>query len=147
MAEKVIVIQNDRFETGFWAVDPNQPESVDFEPVEHLHQLTPYGMLLASVASCTAQVVHSYAHHHDIALDEVELHEAYQRNYQEDSENSEGIDRYEECIEEQIAFIGDLTEDEGEKLFKIAHQCPIMKMVETGTEIKTELVEPSGIMS
>lgn len=145
MSEKVIVRQNSRFETGFWAVDPNLPDSDDFEPVEHLHELTPYGMLLASLANCTAQVVHAYAHNHNIPLREVELREVYHRSYREDCDNCEDIDRYEEHIEEQIAFQGEFKEETREKLFKIAHQCPIMKMLETGIEIESELLETSEI--
>jgi putative redox protein len=134
---------NNRYETGFWSIDPNQPEAEDFQPVQGLHELTPYGMLLASLASCTAQVVLTYAQHHDIPLEEVELHQAYQRHYQEDCENCEDIDRYDEHIQEQIAFVGDLDAGQREKLFKIAHQCPIAKMFETGIEIHTELSELS----
>jgi uncharacterized OsmC-like protein len=143
MSEKVILKQNSQFETGFWAVDPNKPDSEDFEPVEGLHELTPYGMLLASLADCTAQVVHAFAHNHGIPLKEVEILEVYRRNYQEDCDNCDDIDRYEEHIEEQIAFHGGLDADTREKLFKIAHQCPIMKMLDSGIEIRSKLVETS----
>ncbi len=57
----------------------------------------------------------------------------------------ENIDRYEEHIEEQIAFHGELDADTREKLFKIAHQCPIMKMLDTGIEIRSELLETSEV--
>lgn len=145
MSEKVIVRLNRRFEMGVWAVNPNQRDSDEFEQVERLNELTPYGMLLVSVASCTAQVVHSYARHHGVPLMEVELREVYKRNYKQDCDDCENIDRYEEHIEEQIAFSGDLDADEREKLFKIAHQCPIVKMFETGIEIRSEQVEPSEV--
>jgi uncharacterized OsmC-like protein len=141
MSEKVIIKQNNQYQTNFWAIDPNKPGSEEFKPVERLHELTPYGMLLASLADCTAQVVHAYAHNHNIPLREVELREAYHRNYREDCDNCEDIDHYEEHIEEQIAFQGELNEDTREKLFKIAHQCPIMKMLETNIEIESELLE------
>ena len=145
MSEKVIIKQNNRYQTNFWAVDPNKPGSEEFKPVERLHELTPYGMLLASLADCTAQVVHAYAQNHGIPLREVELREVYHRNYREDCDHCEGIDRYEEHIEEQIAFQGELNEDTREKLFKIAHQCPIMKMLETNIEIESKLLETSEV--
>jgi uncharacterized OsmC-like protein len=147
MPERVIVRLNKRFETGFWSVDPSQPDSKDFQPVERLPELTPYGMLLASIASCTAQVVITYAQHHDIPLEEVELQQAYHRNYKEDCDNCEDIDRYDEHILEQIAFVGDLNPDQREKLFNIAHQCPIAKMFQTGIPIETELLEHSQAIS
>ena len=127
MSEKVIVRQNNRFEVGFWAVNPHYPESDDFQPVHDLHEVTPYGMLLVSVATCTAQVVLSYAQNHGVSLEEVEFQMAYKRDYKEDCDNCEQTNRYEEQIEEEIEFFGDLNEDQREKLFQIAHQCPIAK--------------------
>jgi putative redox protein len=127
MSERVIVRMNNRFETGFWSSNLNQPESEDFQPVQGLHELTPYGMLLASVASCTAQVVLTYAQHHDIPLKEVELHQAYQRNYQEDCDNCEDIDRYDERIQEQIAFVGDLDAGQRESSSRLLTNAPLPK--------------------
>lgn len=63
MSEKVFVRQNKNFEVSFWAVNPEKPDSDDFQPVHALHEVTPYGMLLISLATCTAQVVLTYAQH------------------------------------------------------------------------------------
>jgi uncharacterized OsmC-like protein len=139
MSEKVIVRQNKNYEIGFWAVDPNQPDSDDYQPVHGLHEVTPYGMMLVSLAACTAQVVLSYAEYHDVELDEVEFHVAYERVYREDCDDCENIDRYEEAINERIKFIGNLSDAEKQKLFKIAHQCPIDKMFRQGIQINSEL--------
>ncbi|MGW8251396.1 MAG: OsmC family protein [Anaerolineales bacterium] len=141
MSEKVIVRQNANFEFGIWAVDPNQPDSDEFEPVVHIFELTPYGMMLAANAACTTQVVFSYAQHHGVNLEMMEILVEYERHFKEDCENCEGIDRYEEHLEENMSFIGDLTADEREKLFHIAHQCPIHKMYENGIEIRSAMVE------
>ena len=67
MTEKMIIRQNKDWQVGFWATDPNDPESEEFQPVHGLHEITPYGMMLASLGSCTAQVVLSYAQHHQVA--------------------------------------------------------------------------------
>jgi len=139
MAEKVIVRQNKNFEVGFWAVDPNQPDSDDYQHVHGLHEITPYGMMLVSLGTCTAQVLFSYAQHHDVNLEEVEFHLSYDRVYKEDCEDCENIDRYEERIYEEVALFGDLSDSEKEKLFKISHQCPIEKMFRNGIEINSEL--------
>jgi putative redox protein len=139
MTEKIIVRQNKSFEVGFWAVDPNQPDSDDYQPVQGLHEVTPYGMMLVSLATCTAQVVLSYAQHHGVNLDEVEFRLQYERFYQEDCENCENINQYGEKIHKAITFLGDLTEVEKMKLFRIAHQCPIEKIFKQGIEINSEL--------
>ena len=139
MSEKIIVRQKKNFEIGFWAVDPNDPESDEYQLVRGLHEVTPYGMMLISLAACTAQVVLSYAQHHGVPLDEVEFHLAYERVYMEDCDDCENINRYEEEINERLKFIGDINAAEKQKLFRIAHQCPIDKMYQRGIEINSEL--------
>ena len=138
MAENVIVRQNRRFETHVLAADP---EEVTASPqaVTHLHALTPYGMMLAGLGTCTALVVHTYAQHHGVALDDVEIRLEYRRKFREDCENCESIDRYTEQITEEIQFTGDLSDAEREKLFRIAHQCPIYKMYRSGIDVASIL--------
>jgi uncharacterized OsmC-like protein len=139
LSEKVIVRQNKNFEVDFWAVDPNQPDSEDYQPVHGLHEITPYGMMLVSIATCNAQVVLSYAGNHGYKLDEVEFHMRYERTYQEDCDNCDQISKYEEEIYKQVKFIGDLNKSDQQKLFKISHQCPIDRIFKQGIEIQTEL--------
>ena len=141
MAERVIVRQNSAFETEFLALDPHDPDAHDFHPVEHIHQLTPYGMLLAGLAGCTAIVLHTYAQHHGVDLQEVELHVQYDRVFADDCENCEGIEEYREQIEEQIVLTGDLTPEERRRLLIISRQCPIHKMLSHGIEVNSRLAE------
>jgi uncharacterized OsmC-like protein len=141
MAETVIVRQNRAFETEILAADPHDPHAEHFHPVEHVQQLTPYGMLLAGLAACTAIVLHTYAQYHDVALDEVELRAQYDRVFAEDCKHCEGIEEYEEQIEEEIVLIGDLTAQERSKLLVISRQCPIHKMLSQGIEVRSHLVE------
>jgi uncharacterized OsmC-like protein len=138
MAEKVMVRQNSRFEIGFWAVDPHDPDSDELEPVQHIPDLTPYGMLLASLGSCTAIVLHTYAQHHDVELREVEIQLEYERVFHEDCENCEEIEKYQEHIREQIRLQGDFSAAEHDKLLHIAHQCSIYKMLRSGIDIDSE---------
>jgi uncharacterized OsmC-like protein len=134
LTEKVKVRQNADFETGFWAVDP-ETDTDQFQPVQHIYDLTPYGMLLASLGSCTAIVLNTYARHHDVGLEEVELELTYARVFADDCENCEEIEKYEEQIQEEIRLSGDLTPDQHGRLIHIAHQCSIHKMLESGIEI------------
>jgi len=54
MGERVVVRQDRNFITRISAGNPHEPESGVLEEVAHIHELTPYGMLLASLGSCTA---------------------------------------------------------------------------------------------
>jgi uncharacterized OsmC-like protein len=139
MGEKVVVRQRNNFETDFRAHDPETPESGELFPVRHIQDLTPYGMLLASLGSCTAVVVNTYAQYHGLDLDEVELVAEYERVFKDDCEHCEGISRYTESINLGISFRGKLTQQQEEKLFKISLQCPIHKMLKNGIEVKFQL--------
>lgn len=142
MAETVVVRQNSRLETEFLAADPQVPESTP-QPVSHLHSVTPYGMMLNSLGACTTLVLHTYAQNHGLALELVEIRLQYRRVFMEDCEECETIDRYDEEILEEIALSGALSEREREKLFRIAHHCPIYKMYQDGITVKSRLAGSS----
>jgi uncharacterized OsmC-like protein len=139
MAERIVIRQDSNFQTRFWAED----ESGGLREVAHLQDITPYGMLLAGLGSCTGVVVHTYAQYHDVDLYEVELDVAYERNFREDCERCEGIDRYTESITQDISFTGDLTPEEREKLFRISLQCPIDKMLKSGVRVESRQSKPA----
>ena len=141
MGERVIVRQSKEYETKIFGPDPGDPESNKLYPVKEIYDLTPYGMLLASLGSCTAALLNSYAQNHGLDLHEVELRLRYERNFKKDCENCEGIERYEEEIDEEISFVGNLTGKEREKLFLISHHCPIHKMLKSGIKVNSQLVD------
>jgi uncharacterized OsmC-like protein len=139
MSEKVIIRQKNDFETEILAADPHDPDSDEMRPVEHVFGLTPYGMLLASIGGCTAVLLNSYAQNHGIDLQEVELRLEFGRVFDEDCQDCENRDEYEDIIEEEIAFSGNLTSQERQKLFAVSRHCPIHKMVHHGIEIRSQM--------
>ncbi|HET90666.1 MAG TPA: hypothetical protein ENN99_08010 [Chloroflexi bacterium] len=141
MGERVIVRQNSQFETHVLAMDPHNPDDSRFHPVAEVHHLTPYGLLLSGLGSCTAIVLHTYAQHREVALQEVELDLTYDRVFAEDCEQCEGIDEYHEQITEKIRLIGDLTPDEERRLFMVSKHCPIHKMLTQGITVQSSLAE------
>jgi len=143
MAEKVVVRQNSSFETEILALDPHVPDDDQFHPVVHVHQLTPYGMMLTGLAACTAIVLHTYAQYHGVDLDEVELRAEYDRVFQDDCQDCEEIEEYKEQIEEEIVLTGDLTPEERRRLMVISRQCPIHKILSHGIEVTSHLADSS----
>jgi putative redox protein len=139
MGERIIVRQDSDFITEILAADPHNPESDEFEAVEHVHQLTPYGMLMASLGSCTGLVLHTYAQHHDIALDEVEMHVSYDRIFAEDCEQCDSIEEYMEHFEMDINPIGDLTDQDRHRLNVVSKHCPIHKIISHGADVESHL--------
>lgn len=139
MGEQIIVRQNREYELEVLARDPHSPDNAEFTPVTMIHQLTPYGLLLAGLGACTAVVLNTYADYHDTPLEQVELRLSYDRIFDDDCEHCQDIDRYQERIEMEIVLDGALTDKEREKLFAISHHCPIHKMLAQGIEVKSWL--------
>jgi len=141
MGEGIIIRQNNQFEIEILAQDPHNADDQEFHPASDVHQLTPYGMLLAGLGSCTAIVMHTYAQYHDVPLSEVELHLEYGRVFADDCKDCEDIDEYKEQITMDIAVSGELAPADRHKLFAIAKHCPIHKMLAHGIEVHSRLIE------
>ena len=143
MAEIVVVRQRSNFETDFLAADTDSPdvEARELKPVHAIHELTPYGMLLAGLGSCTTILLHSYAHHHGVNLEEVELRVSYDRVFDEDCERCQEIGEYTEQIDAEVALAGDFDEKERNKLFLISKHCPVHKILHDGIETVFRLAE------
>lgn len=139
MSERVVVTQDRSFRTDFKAADPNNEESDRVENVVHLHELTPYGMLLASVGSCTAIVVNSYARNHNIPLKNVIVDANYDRVFAEDCDDCDAENEYEEIIRESVRFEGDLDESQLQRLHQVAKACSVRRLLESGIRVKTEM--------
>lgn len=144
MTERVIVIQNSKFEIDFQTTDPHDPESNEFKSVIHIHELTPYTMLLTSVGSCTSIVLHTYAQNHEVDLREVELHLKYWRDFQDERQDDTPTGNYQEKIVEDLIFRGDLNDQDRQKLYRVAKQCSINQMLEAGIEISSQLIDNGG---
>ena len=142
MGERVIVRQDNNFQTEFLAADPHVPDEGALEPVDSVHGLTPYGMLLAGLGSCTGIVLHTYAQYHDVPLESVELRISYDRVFTDDCEDCENVDEYEELIELEIALIGEeLTKTDRTKLMAISKHCPIHKILAHGISVQSTQAE------
>ena len=137
MSERVVVYQDRSFRTAFKAADPHEEESDQVENVVHLHELTPYGMLLASVGSCTAIVVNSYARNHDIPLKGVTVDAQYDRIFAQDCDDCDSENEYEEIIRESVAFEGDLDEKQLKRLHQVAKACSVRRLLESGIRVET----------
>ena len=90
--------------------------------------LNPHELLEASLGSCTNMTVMMYARLKNIPLTDIRTTVEI---VAEGDENS---------ILRKIELIGDLTEDERNRLIKIANKCPMHKFLTNKTIINTEAV-------
>ncbi len=144
MAELIVVRQKSDFTTSFLAVDSEAPEGGAPQPVAHIHELTPYGMMLAGLATCTAMLLHSYAKNRRLPLDEVELTVAYRRDHRKDCRDCKPEESYEEGIQVDLRLIGGLQPEDREKMLAVSRHCPVEKILARGIAINTRLVEAAA---
>ena len=119
-----------------------EPELRQLHEVHAIHELSPYGMLLASLADCTAILLHAYARNHKVPLLRFELRLTYARVFAADCQDCEKTGTYTERIDAEVGLVGDLPPAERNKLFLIAKHCPVHKILHNG--IQTEFVLRQG---
>lgn len=102
----------------------------------------PYALLLGSLAACKVMTAHMYAERKGWPLESVELALDIQCIHARDCEVCESDpDAKINLIEGQIAFHGDLTAEQRERLREIADKCPVHRTLTSETVIHTELIE------
>jgi putative redox protein len=144
MSEKIIVRQNRRMEVEVLAAESEGEHAGELQAVGRIHELTPYGLLLAGLGTCTTVVVHTYARNHDVQLERVEVAVEYRRDFQEDCEHCEEIEGYDEAILEDTRFEGSLSAEEHATLQRVAELCSIRKMLESGVPVVSSEAEEEG---
>jgi uncharacterized OsmC-like protein len=138
MPERVVVYQDKSFRTQYQSADPHEDDSSVVEPVMHLHNLTPYGMLLASMGTCTAIVVNTYARNHDIPLSGVNVDLTFDRVFAEDCDDCDENTEYEEIIQETLNVEGDLNSEQRKRLHKVAKACSVRRLLEGGIRVESK---------
>jgi len=92
----------------------------------------PYEHLLAAVGSCTAMTVRMYAERKEWPLDDVNIRLKHSRTHQTDCVECEDKPKQLDTIERELEFVGDLTDDQRQRLLEIADKCPVHRTL-TGT--------------
>jgi len=96
---------------------------------------TGYAPRLAGLGTCTTVAVHTYARSHDVPLERVEVTVEYRRDFKEDCEHCEEIERHEEAILEDVRIEGNLNGEQRKVLERVAKLCSIRKMLESGVAV------------
>lgn len=102
----------------------------------------PYSLLLSSLAACTIMTVKMYAGRKKWPLEEIKLSLSTHKIHAKDCEDCESDPNARvDVIERQISFIGDLTQDQIDRLTDIASKCPVHRTLTSETVIRTEVLE------
>jgi len=90
---------------------------------------SPSDLLASALATCTCVTLRMYADKKEWKLNEVKANITFTRNTEKNISN----------IRREIELIGDLTNEQRERLLQIANQCFIHKTLTNPIEIETKL--------
>ncbi len=99
---------------------------------------TPYDLLVSALGACTAMTVRLYANHKKLPLEEVKVHLTYKKRHATDAEDLDDKSKM-EVIERYLELIGDLTEEQRNRIIQIADKCPVHKTLSNGLQVNTTL--------
>lgn len=99
---------------------------------------SPYGLLSASLAACTAMTLHAYAKMKNLAIRDIHVSVRHAKVHEPDCENCERdasakVDR----LERTIRIDADLTDDVRARMMQIADRCPLHRTLAAGVTIVT----------
>ncbi len=100
---------------------------------------TPYDLLLAALGSCTSMTVRMYAKRKEWPLDQVRVTLQHSRIHAEDCADCETRVGLVNQIDLDLELIGDLDEEQRQRLLLIAGRCPVHQTLTSEVHITTTL--------
>ena len=124
-----------QIKTGAHGLIADEPESFggnDFGP-------SPYQLVAAGLAACTAMTLRLYADRKKWDLKEVFVHVSHEKTYAEDCLNCESSDSNVDKFIREIELVGDLNAEQKQRLLEIADKCPVHRTLEAKAYIESHL--------
>lgn len=100
---------------------------------------SPYDYLLASLGSCTAMTLRMYARRKKIPLKDAKVRLSQQRVHAEDCADCDVESGSITKIERDITLIGNLTDEQKNRLLDIADRCPVHLTLMGQIQVNTQL--------
>ena len=99
----------------------------------------PYEHLLAALGTCTSMTIRMYANHKKLPLDDVTVTLSHDRQHVSDCEGCEEAPQKIEVINKTVTLVGDLSEENRQRLLQIADRCPVHQTLHSDLKIETQL--------
>jgi putative redox protein len=102
---------------------------------------TPFGLLMAALGACTTITLRMYADRKEWPLEEIRVRLKHRSLPAQGAPVSEhGVPKLDE-ISQTLELVGPLDAKQRQRLFEIAHRCPVHRALHSGVNLATELVE------
>ena len=99
----------------------------------------PYDYLLTALGACTSMTIQMYARRKQWHIEDVRIHLSHDKVYSQDCEGCENSGTKVDRIVRQIELMGDLSDEQRQRLLEIADKCPFHKTLHSEIQIESTL--------
>jgi len=102
---------------------------------------SPYELVSAGLAACTAMTLQMYAKRKNWPLENVKVHTSYSKSHAEDCQNCESEQSKIDLFQRLVELSGPLDQKQRQRFIEIANKCPVHRTLHGNISVITKLVE------
>lgn len=106
---------------------------------------SPYGLISAALASCTAMTLHSYAKLKQLPVSDIRVLVKHDKVHEVDCEHCDDAGAKIDRLERTIWIEGELTDAQRQRMMQIADRCPVHRTLDGSVRIVTRTPERPGL--
>ena len=102
---------------------------------------SPYDLLAAALAACTSMTLKMYASHKKIDLESATVRVRHGKVHAKDCKDCESSEGRIDQFERKLVLIGDLTQEQRQRMLEIADRCPVHRTLHGEVKVRTALAD------
>ncbi|MDG5469879.1 alpha/beta fold hydrolase [Deltaproteobacteria bacterium IMCC39524] len=100
---------------------------------------TPYDYLLAGLGACTSMTLQMYARRKNLPLEKAVVRMTHEKVHAKDCDHCESSEGKIDRVEREIELLGELNDEQRQRLLEIAERCPVHKTLHSEVDIISKL--------